>query len=68
MIYGSMVTEKKYQKRGYYLYKTGFKYGSEAEEKAKELRENGFFAVAMEYSTMVRGLHDYAVWAKRRKK
>lgn len=66
MVYGSLRKEKEYEQKGYFMYKSSCKYFDDAEKIAKGLRERGYYAVAMEYSTMVPGLHNYAVWAKKK--
>lgn len=65
MIFGSDRTQDKYEAKGYSIYRCYSNAGrDEAEQKARELREKGYYAVAMEHSTNIPGYHDFSVWWK----
>ena len=63
MTYGTRTLEEQLENKGYYIYRT-MDSSIEAEKLVKELRSKGYYARTLEYSTMVRGYHDYAVWCK----
>lgn len=50
-----------------YTYNTGYGMDDKAaKQRAAELRQIGYRATVVEYTTSVKGLHHYSVWSKRR--
>ena len=68
MMYGSRNAEKKLQEKGYVYFRFFEGDISAAEEFVKEQRAIGYKAVVVEYSTIIRGCHNYCVWYGERKK
>ena len=62
-----MRLEKELQQKGYKIVKI-YEGGhlEEAKQYARQLREKGYCARVVKYSTNVIGLYDYVVWARKK--
>lgn len=57
--------ERRIEEKGYRYYGY-FQDGDEAQQKAEELRRDGYYAMALECPTRVNGYYDYCVYVRRK--